>query len=141
MILGPFGQYPIGGTHGEAASVHHAWELWAGISSDLWSMPSTHTAFAAVSSAVLAVLYPRVWPLAVGLVVLVGATRVLSGAHYPSDVLVGGGLGWACGTMAASRYWGVRGLDAIWRLVVDRNARPAFPAVVGLERKRLSGRP
>ncbi len=103
-FLGPFGAYPLGPVRG----VHHAWELWAPISSDLWSMPSSHTAYAAVMSVVLATLYPRLRPLAIGLLVVVGACRVLFVGHYASDVAVGAAIGAAAGRVAMTRAWGSR---------------------------------
>ena len=57
-------------------------------------MPSSHTAHAVVLGVFLARLYPPLKPMAVTLVVLVGVSRVLLGAHYPSDVVVGGAVAW-----------------------------------------------
>lgn len=88
-FLGPFGAYPLG----EDVGVRHAWEFWAGISSDLWSMPSSHTVFAVVMSVVLGVWYPRLRPLVVVMALLVAVSRVLFGAHYVSDVCVGAAVG------------------------------------------------
>lgn len=90
-FCGPFGAYPLGHETG----VRHAWEVWAGISSDLWSMPSSHTVYAVVMSVFLATVYPRLRPLAVLMAILVAVSRVLFGAHYPSDVLVGAAVGLA----------------------------------------------
>jgi membrane-associated phospholipid phosphatase len=92
-ILGPFGAYPLGPGRG----VRHAWEVWGGISSDLWSMPSSHTAYAVVMSVFLAAVYPRVRGLVYLLAVAVGVCRVLFGAHYASDVVVGAGAGLLAG--------------------------------------------
>ena len=89
FFLGPFGAYPLGPDTG----VRHAWEFWTGISSDLWSMPSSHTVYAVVMSVFLATVYPRLRPLAITMAVLVAVSRVLFGAHYLSDVLVGAAVG------------------------------------------------
>lgn len=89
-FLGPLGQYPIDSKVG----VRHAWEFWSGISSDLWSMPSSHTAAAIVMALVLGRAYPSIRGVLVALAVLVGVMRVMTGAHYPSDVVVGGLVGW-----------------------------------------------
>lgn len=100
-FLGPFGQYPLDvrGPDGTTQTVlRHSWEFWRGISSDLWSMPSSHTAYAVVLSVFLAGLYPRLRVLAVALACLVGLCRVLFGAHYPSDVIAGAAVGLAVGT-------------------------------------------
>lgn len=94
-LLGPWGTFDLGGKTG----VRHAWEFWAGISSDLWSMPSSHTAFAAALAVFLAAAYPRLrGPVALS-VAVVAIARVLLGAHYPSDVLVGAAIGWSAGVL------------------------------------------
>lgn len=90
VLLGPWGAYPIDADVG----VRHAWEVWADISSDLWSMPSSHTAAAVALSAVLARWYRPLTPLVVTLASLVACSRILFGAHYPSDVLMGAAVGW-----------------------------------------------
>jgi len=96
VILGPFGAYPIDPETG----VRHAWEVGSGISSDLWSMPSSHTAGAFALAAVLARWYPRIGALMLALAATVGLSRVLFGAHYPSDIAVGAGIGWISGGLA-----------------------------------------
>lgn len=123
---GPFGAYPLG----EDVGVRHGWEVWADISSDLWSMPSSHTVYAVVAAVALATLYPRLRPLAVVMACVVGVSRVLFGAHYPSDVLVGAAVGLVAGTCAMRMYLGVRTVDVIWRRLIDRRAEPALPAVL-----------
>lgn len=87
-FLGPLGTYEINAEVGP----RHAWEIASGISSDLWSMPSSHTAFAVVLGLFLAWLYPRLRPLVWVLIALVACARALLGAHYPSDVLMGAGV-------------------------------------------------
>ncbi len=92
MFLGPFGEYPIG----PGLGVHHAWEFWTPAVSDtsaLWSMPSSHTAFAVLMSCFLARLYPPIRALVIALAVLVALCRVLYGSHYPSDVAAGAFIG------------------------------------------------
>lgn len=129
-FLGPFGVYPVS----EDVGIRHAWEIGSGISSDLWSMPSSHTLFAAVMSVMLWVWYPRLRPIAVVMAVLVGAARVLFGAHYLTDVLVGGGLGLLIALPAARGHLGVRLVDWFWRRVVDKDAEPALPGLIAVER-------
>jgi membrane-associated phospholipid phosphatase len=107
VFLGPFGQYPV--IRGERpVGIFHAWDLSAPISAELWSMPSSHTAYAAVMAAALAALYPRLRPLVIGCAVAVGASRLITGAHYPTDVLIGGLLGMAIGAAAMRHRWGQR---------------------------------
>ena len=72
----------------------HAWDLFRHGNTQLWSMPSRHTMAAVVLSVFLVVVYPRLKPLAIIMVVVVGVTRVLLGAHYPTDVVVGALLGY-----------------------------------------------
>ena len=129
VILGPFGQYPVNA----AAGVRHAWELWAPISSDLWSMPSSHTAFAVMLSVFIAAMAPRLRVLAAVLAAIVALSRVMLGAHYPSDVFVGAAVGLGCASLVVKHGLGVRSLDWCWKRFVDRNAEPAWPALVEAE--------
>jgi membrane-associated phospholipid phosphatase len=105
-FCGPFSTYPL--THDGQTVMRHSWEIGQGISAELWSMPSSHTAAATALSVVLARMYPRLTPLAVVMAIIVGACRVIFVAHYPSDVLAG----WATGLLAASfamdGHWGQR---------------------------------
>jgi len=50
-------------------------------------MPSGHTAVAFAGAAVLAIRFPRIAPLLFGLAGTCAISRVLSGAHYLSDVV------------------------------------------------------
>lgn len=131
VLLGPFGAYPVAGA--DPPGVWHAWEAWRGISSDLWSMPSSHTAAAVALAVYLGVVYPRVRPVVVALAAVVGASRVVLGAHYASDVAVGAAVGFACAHAAVTGWWGVRGLDWAWRRAVDRGASPAYPRMRAAE--------
>ena len=123
-ILGPWGAYPL--PDARPPGVYHAWDLSAPISSNLWSMPSSHTSAAVVLAVFLGVLYPRLAWLVGVLVVIVGSARVLLGAHYPSDVVFGGAVAFWIAHAAVTGWWGVRGLDWVWVRAVDRRARPAF---------------
>jgi membrane-associated phospholipid phosphatase len=64
------------------------------------SFPSAHTATAAGLAAALIWLYPQGRWLFTMLVVLVGCQRIVSGAHFPSDVLNGA----AAGCLAATFF-------------------------------------
>ncbi len=86
----------------------HSWEVGKGISSDLWSMPSSHAAAAACAAAALMRLYPRLSPLLIGLIVVVACARILFGAHYPSDVALGAAVGFVIGALAMDGRWGSR---------------------------------
>lgn len=58
------------------------------------SFPSAHTATAVAVAIALSGFYPRGWRLFGTLAVLVGAQRVLGGAHFLSDVFAGAAVGW-----------------------------------------------
>lgn len=94
--------YPLPrmGTDGKAHHMlAHSYELSKGISSDLWSMPSSHAGAAACLAVCLARLYPRLTALVVALALIVGLARVLLGAHFPSDVVAGWTVGYLVGSM------------------------------------------
>jgi membrane-associated phospholipid phosphatase len=112
VFLGPLGAYPLGPEIG----VRHAWEFWA-FSSELWSMPSSHAAYMAVMAVFLGRVYPRLRAVLVVLVVVVGLGRIVTGAHYASDVIAGIALGVAvCNTVVAYR-WGEAMLDRVQRAI------------------------
>jgi len=77
--------------------------------SGLQSFPSAHTATAAGLAAALIWLYPQGRWLFTMLVVLVGCQRIVSGAHFPSDVLIGA----AGGCLAATFFLHV-GRMPVW---------------------------
>ena len=64
------------------------------------SMPSGHSATAVAGALALSMLWRRGRVLAWALAVLVMFSRVYMGVHYPSDVVAGAMVGWACGFVA-----------------------------------------
>lgn len=86
----------------------HSWDLARGISSDLWSFPSSHSSAAAVLAAVLIRLYPPLWPLVTALLAIVMVSRVIFGAHFPADVVAGATVGLCVGLLAMDQRWGTR---------------------------------
>jgi undecaprenyl-diphosphatase len=60
---------------------------------DPFSFPSGHTLHAVAFSVVAIAFYPMLAWLLVPFTLLVAASRVVLGLHYPSDVLAGAGLG------------------------------------------------
>lgn len=140
FLLGPLGLYPLPVQENGVVRylLAHSWDLTARAQYALGSMPSRHSAFAAVMSAALWSMYPRLFPLAVAMLGLVMTMRVLTGAHYPSDTIAGASLGLVLTTLAMRRFWGTRALDWFWKRAVDRNAEPALPRVLATERRRLT---
>ncbi|MFM8734865.1 MAG: phosphatase PAP2 family protein [Pirellulales bacterium] len=62
-------------------------------SADLMSFPSGHSAVAAGLATALASRYPHATPLFAALAAATAAQRVVSSAHYPSDVCFGAAIG------------------------------------------------
>lgn len=60
---------------------------------DPFSFPSGHTLYAVAFSVVAIAFYPMLAWLLVPFALLVAASRVVLGLHYPSDVLAGAALG------------------------------------------------
>jgi len=103
FFCGPFGAYPV--KHGVVAS---GWEIWRDISSDLASMPSSHTSAAMTLAVVLTWFYPRLRGLMIFLVITVGVARVILQAHYPADVAAGATLGYLAAIFPLQQRWGSR---------------------------------
>ncbi|MBX3401928.1 MAG: phosphatase PAP2 family protein [Phycisphaeraceae bacterium] len=133
-ILWPWGAYPLGPGRG----VKHAWESGAG--AELWSMPSSHTVFAVILAWFLARMYPRLAPLCIAAAAIVGLGRIVFSAHWASDVAVGALVGVAVARATIDGWWGVRGLDWLWRRVVNRQAEPAYPMLAARFCERAIGR-
>lgn len=68
--------------------------------SDTFSFPSGHTAGAFVFAVAVASCFPLWATLAVMLAVCIGASRVLLGVHFPTDIIAGAILGCSCGMLA-----------------------------------------
>jgi membrane-associated phospholipid phosphatase len=122
-IPGPWRTYPVwDGSAGRHADLH-GWEVWRALSGDLASAPSSHTVAASALAVGLTSMYPRLWPLVWSLVAIVAFARVLLGAHYPSDVVLGAAVGTGLASIAMRGCWGQRLLAAI-----PASRRPSAPA-------------
>ena len=66
---------------------------------EAFSFPSNHAVNSAAGTVFLRSFYPRITWIAWPLVILIGVSRVYTGAHYASDVvggwLLGAGMAWA----------------------------------------------
>ncbi len=67
------------------------------------SFPSGHATTTAAFAGAMAMIWPRWTGLFLAYALLIGATRVIVGAHFPSDVIAGLMLGW--GTAMALHVW------------------------------------
>jgi membrane-associated phospholipid phosphatase len=113
-FLWPGGEYPI--TRDAGPIIVSAIDGRAG--AELWSMPSSHTAAAAALSVFLVALYPRLRWLGLAMVGVVAVGRTMAGnppAHWPSDVIVGGCLGWLVSGTVVRHGLGVAIVEAIER--------------------------
>ena len=61
---------------------------------DQFSFPSGHTLHAVSFATVLVHYFPGWWVVAVPFAALVGLSRLILGLHYPTDVLIGGLIGY-----------------------------------------------
>jgi undecaprenyl-diphosphatase len=71
---------------------------------DRYSFPSSHTLHAVSFTILLWSFEPALALLAAPFALLIAASRVILGLHYPSDVIVGAALGAALATMSLSLF-------------------------------------
>jgi undecaprenyl-diphosphatase len=76
--------------------------LVVGIRTTDASFPSGHAASSFAAATALAAFYPKTAPLVFTLATGVGASRVHLGHHFPSDVVVGAGIGAVSGALIAA---------------------------------------
>ncbi|MDX2115017.1 MAG: phosphatase PAP2 family protein [Planctomycetota bacterium] len=103
--LGPWRAYVV---H-EGDPPRYAWQFWQRDITEIWSMPSSHTAAAATAAVMLSALYPRLRPVVWSMAALVGFCRVMFKAHYPSDVIIGGAMGAMVAWLFVRRWGAERG--------------------------------
>lgn len=128
---GPLGYYML--SSGETG--RQVWRFASGWTSgyDLASMPSRHAAFATLACVFLWMVYPRVRLLAPVLMLIVCAARVITDAHWASDVVIGAALGLAVALPTVRGYWGVRSIDWLWKKLVDPRATPAVERMMRVD--------
>lgn len=68
--------------------------------SDKFSLPSGHTTAAFLMASLILAFYPEWAVLAFIWASLIGASRVVLGVHYPTDILAGAVLGISCASLA-----------------------------------------
>lgn len=94
--------------------------------------PSAHTAFAMGFAVMLGVLWPSARRWFISLAGLVAAQRVVTCAHFPSDVLAGAALGWWVGWCGTGPHWLARQFDRVedwWFSSLARTSQPTQPAL------------
>lgn len=91
-----------------------------------WSFPSNHAALAAAAAVALLFVSRRLGAVALAAAVLMAASRVWVGAHYPHDVLAGMAVGALVAALAA---WAVRRNRAVLAGRLERG--PLRPLLVG----------
>lgn len=95
---------------------------WLGLQADHWSFPSGHAATAAALATGLWCLWPRPIACYIAFAVLIAVSRVITGAHYPSDVVMGACIGMVATRCVAAAF----SRERVWML--RRPARsPALP--------------
>lgn len=126
-FVGIFKTYPFSTKTGEIAH-RYAWDLTSRHPWDLWSMPSSHAAMAAVMSVFLVYQYPRLRPFGIAMVVLVSCCRVLFRDHYPTDVMVGVAVGYVIAHYAVTLRWGQQVWDwRRWRREGEKTRETSVP--------------
>ena len=71
---------------------------------DQYSFPSGHTLHAIGFSTIVCYYYPEFIAFLVPVSILVAVSRMILGLHYPSDVLVGAGIGFTTAAMVLSFF-------------------------------------
>lgn len=61
---------------------------------DVFSFPSGHTLQAVLFTATLGSYFPQLLPIMLPFAALVALSRMVLGLHYPTDVLIGAGIGY-----------------------------------------------
>jgi membrane-associated phospholipid phosphatase len=106
MLIVRFRPYSLDlGSPGDAWTTFGSWFPLGTAGSSGQSFPSAHTATAVGLALALIWMYPAGRRLFTVLAVLVACQRVESGAHYLSDVLFGGAVGYLAATACLRAPW------------------------------------
>lgn len=103
---------------------------WLSWKASYASFPSGHSTTVFATAVAFGLLFPRARGPLIALAVVVAATRVLLGAHYPSDVIAGAGVATAFVLWMAKVF-------AARRLVFRVDARGAIAPMAGPSARRL----
>jgi undecaprenyl-diphosphatase len=82
--------------------IHHAAIQQGTAMLDLYSFPSGHTLHAFSFGIIAVHAFPQLGILIIPFMLLIAASRVVLGLHYPSDVIVGALLGTSLATITIS---------------------------------------
>jgi len=91
------------------------------------SFPSGHATTIAAACTMIAMRWPRLGPAALVLALWLAATRVIVGAHYPSDILAGLLLG-SFGVILVSRHLSLRTVSRLMGIKEIDTAPVSCPA-------------
>jgi undecaprenyl-diphosphatase len=78
------------------------WQFTPSLVSGLDSFPSGHATASFAVATVMAKRFPTVGPLCLGVAIFVALSRILRGAHFPTDVVGGAVLGVLSGSIASA---------------------------------------
>ncbi len=133
----PGGDYPLAREgHGVLMTA-----MTPGSRAELWSMPSSHTSSAAALALCIIALYPQLRGVCLALIGVVIVGRTMVGdfpAHWPSDVIAGGCLGWLVSGTIVHHSLGCRLLD---RLTSRPKPRPTPSPAPNPARQELAPPP
>lgn len=88
----------------ERPYINHSSILCGTAPLDRYSFPSGHTLHATSFAIMLSHFEPLLVPIVVPLALLIAASRVILGLHYPSDVVVGAAIGTALATTSLTYF-------------------------------------
>ena len=88
----------------ERPYVNHGGILCGAAPLDRYSFPSGHTLHAVSFTIMLSAFAPALVVVAIPFALLVAASRVILGLHYPSDVVVGAAIGAVLATSSLALY-------------------------------------